>query len=246
MKTALVTGGASGIGQAIVHAFIKAGNQVIAADVSEPESEINGAAYIHGDLSDSASCKQLIQECNQRFGGVDILVNNAGFQHVCPLEEFPLETWQAMQAVMLTAPFLLTQGVWPHMKKNGWGRIINISSIHGLVASLYKSSYITAKHGLIGLTKAAALEGGEHGITVNAICPGYVRTPLVENQIADQSHLLNLSEDKVISDILLKNAAVKRLLSPEDIATMVMYLCSPAADCITGSSLSIDQGWTAQ
>ncbi|WP_067518174.1 3-hydroxybutyrate dehydrogenase [Endozoicomonas ascidiicola] len=246
MKTALVTGGVSGIGRSTAEALRDNGYRVIVADLNEPASPMDEIQFIQADLANTDACQHLINTVNEQHNGIDILVNNAGFQHVCPLEDFPLETWQTMQSVMLTAPFLLTRGVWPAMKAKGWGRIINIASIHGLVASLFKSSYITAKHGLIGFTKASALEGGEFGITANAICPGYVRTPLVERQIADQSRLLNLPEDRVIADVLLKNAAVKRLLTPEDIAAMVIYLCSPAADCVTGSSWSIDQGWTAQ
>ena len=250
MKVVLVTGGASGIGKAITCKFQESGYKPVVVDSSEvlckELADSTGIEYFIADLADPEACRKVVSDCSSQLGGIDILVNNAGFQHVSPIEDFPLEVWQTMQAVMLTAPFLLTQAVWPHMKANGWGRIINIASVHGMVASLYKSSYITAKHGLLGLTKATALEGGEHGITVNAICPGYVRTPLVENQIADQARLLDIPEEKVISDVMLKNATIKKLLSPEDIAEMAKYLCSDAAACVTGSHWTIDQGWTAQ
>ncbi|MRI35194.1 D-beta-hydroxybutyrate dehydrogenase [Endozoicomonas sp. OPT23] len=247
MRTALVTGAASGIGKAIAIQLAQSGYKVLAVDQHViAEAELTHSKSIETatiDLSDFKACRALVKD----FGaGIDVLVNNAGFQHVCAIEDFPLATWQKMQDVMVTAPFVLTQAVWPAMKAKGWGRIINIASVHGLVASLYKSSYITAKHGLIGLTKTLALEGGEHGITANAICPGYVRTPLVESQIADQARLLNIPEEQVISDVMLKNAAIKRLLSADEIAAMALYLCTDAAGCVTGSSWTIDQGWTAQ
>ena len=158
-----------------------------------------------------------------------ILINNAGFQHIDPIEVFPEDTWDKMLAVMLTAPFLLTKYVWGSMKTRGWGRIVNVSSIHGRVASPFKSAYITAKHGLIGLTRTAALEGGEHGITVNAICPAYVRTPLVENQIADQARTRGISTEDVVEQVMLEPAAIKRLITPEEVAALVVYLCSEAA-----------------
>ncbi len=247
MRTALVTGAASGIGRAIAMQLASSGYRVLAVDqhvIIEAElTQQDNVDTATVDLSDFEACQALVKN----FGaGIDVLINNAGFQYVCSIEDFPLEIWQKMQDVMVTAPFVLTQAVWPTMKAKGWGRIINVASVHGLVASLYKSSYITAKHGLIGLTKTTALEGGEHGITVNAICPGYVRTPLVEKQIAVQARLLNIPEEQVISDVMLKNAAIKRLLTPDEVAAMVLYLCTEAAGCVTGSSWTIDQGWTAQ
>ena len=174
------------------------------------------------------------------------MVNNAGFQHIESIETFPPEIWDKMIAVMLTAPFLLTQHVWQAMKANGWGRIINISSIHGRVASPFKSAYVTAKHGLIGFTRSAALEGGAHGITVNAICPGYVQTPLVEEQIADQARTHQLTRDEVLEQVMLAPAAIKRLIRPEEIASLVVYLCSEEAGVITGADWAIDLGWTAR
>ena len=180
------------------------------------------------------------------YGEVHILINNAGFQHIDPIEVFPEDTWDKMLAVMLTAPFLLTKYVWGSMKTHGWGRIVNISSIHGRVASPFKSAYITAKHGLIGLTRTAALEGGEHGITVNAICPAYVRTPLVESQIADQARTRGISIEDVVEQVMLEPAAVKRLITPEEVAALVVYLCSDVAGAITGADWAIDLGWTAR
>jgi 3-hydroxybutyrate dehydrogenase len=174
------------------------------------------------------------------------LVNNAGFQHVSPIEEFPEDTWDKMIAVMLTAPFLLTRYAWPAMKAQRWGRVINIASVHGMVASPFKSAYISAKHGLLGLTRTAALEGGAHGITVNAICPAYVRTPLVDNQIADQARTRGLSPGEVIEKVMLEPAAVKRLIEPEEVADFAAYLCGPTGAVFTGAALTMDLGWTAR
>jgi 3-hydroxybutyrate dehydrogenase len=183
---------------------------------------------------------------NRRHGTVHILVNNAGYQHVSPIEDFPEDQWERMISLMLTAPFLLTRYCWPSMKKQKWGRIINIGSIHALIASPFKVGYIAAKHGLIGITKTAALEGGEHGITVNAICPAYVRTPLVDNQIADQAKANRMSPEEVIQKIMLEPAAVKRLIEPAEVADFAAYLCSDAAGVITGAALTMDLGWTAR
>jgi len=177
---------------------------------------------------------------------VHVLVNNAGYQHVSPIEEFPEEQWERMLALMLTAPFLLTRYCWPAMKKQKWGRIVNIASIHALVASPYKAAYISAKHGLLGLTRTAALEGGEHGITVNAICPAYVRTPLVDSQIADQARANRLSPKDVVETIMLAPAAVKRLIEPAEVADFAAYLCTEPAGVITGAALTMDLGWTAR
>ncbi len=173
-------------------------------------------------------------------------MNNAGFQHISPIEEFPEDVWEKMIAVMLTAPFLLTRYAWPIMKRQRWGRIVNINSVHGLIASPHKAAYVSAKHGLIGFTRTAALEGGEFGITANAICPAYVRTPLVDNQIADQARLKNISPQHVIEKIMLEPAAIKRLIEPSEVADFVAFICSPTGDVITGATLEMDLGWTAR
>jgi 3-hydroxybutyrate dehydrogenase len=181
----------------------------------------------------------------EKFGRVDILVNVAGLQSIHPIEDFPEDTWEYMLDVMLTAPFLLTKYCWPHMKAQNWGRIIHLNSIHGLVASEFKSAYITAKHGLTGLTKVTALEGGPFGITVNSICPAYVKTPLVDKQIAKQAELHGISENEVISKIMLAKASIKKLIEVDDIAETVKFLCSDSASMITGTTITIDGGWTA-
>lgn len=249
-SVAIVTGGASGIGRAVCEALADASYRVVVADIDQAAGEALGAKlgglFVATDLSDSEQCSALVRQTLAHYGRVDVLVNNGGFQHVSPIEDFPEERWNALIAVMLTAPFLLTRAVWPAMKKQGRGRIVNIASIHSQVASLYKVGYISAKHGLIGLTRTAALEGGPHGITVNAISPAYVRTPLVENQVAAQAENLGISEQEVISEVMLKNAAVKRMIEPEEVAQMVLYLCSDGAQCVTGSNWNIDTGWTAQ
>lgn len=180
------------------------------------------------------------------WGGVDVLVNNAGLQHVAPVEEFPEERWEQMIQIMLVGAFRLTRHALPHMYATGWGRIVNVASIHGLVASPYKSAYIAAKHGLIGLTKAVALEAGGRGVTVNAICPSYVRTPLVESQVADQARATGISEERVIGEIMVAPAAIKRLLEPGEVAAYAAFLCSEAASGITGATQVIDCGWTAR
>jgi 3-hydroxybutyrate dehydrogenase len=247
---AIVTGGASGIGRAVCEAFAKDSYRVVVADIDyeagETLAESIDGVFIHVDLSDAVQCKALVQQTVEQFGRVDVLVNNGGFQHVSPIEDFPEDKWNALIAVLLTAPFLLTKAVWPSMKKQGRGRIVNIASAHSQVASLYKAAYISAKHGLIGLTRTAALEGGPVGITVNAISPAYVRTPLVEKQIAAQAENLGIPEEEVLSKVMLKNAAIKRMIEPDEVAQIVLYLCSDKAQCVTGSNWNIDTGWTAQ
>ena len=248
-RIAVVTGAASGIGLAVAQALAAGGDQVVMADVNEAagqqEAEKIGALFVKTDLSQRSGCRQLIDTTIDRFGRVDILISNAGIQHVSPVEDFPEDKWDFMISLMLTAPFLLTKYSWPSMKQNRWGRIIHINSVHGLIASPFKSAYISAKHGVSGLTKTTALEGGPLGITVNSICPAYVRTPLVDNQIADQAKTHGLSENEVIEQIMLKNAAVKRLIEPGEIGDLVTYLCSDKAACFTGSCLTMDCGWTA-
>ena len=248
-RVALVTGTSSGIGAAVVKHFRELGYQVLAVDFNPAGKEVAdaaGAAFFQADLTDPTACREAVNDAVRRFGSVDILVNNAGIQHVSTIEAFPEEKWRQIIDLMLTAPFLLAQAAWPYMRKAQWGRVINIASMHAQVASPGKAAYVSAKHGLIGFTKTAALEGGPQGITANAICPAYVKTPLVDNQIADQAKLNNMDEQEVVEKIMLKNAAVKRLIEPLEVAQMVAYLASDAAGAVTGASWSIDLGWTAQ
>ena len=249
-KVAIVTGAASGIGLACAERLARDGCHVVLADLNadtgaQHARRLNGI-FVEADLSRRESCRKLVDETLRVHGTVHILVNNAGYQHVAPIDEFPEEQWERMLALMLTAPFLLTRYCWPAMKKQKWGRIINIGSIHALIASPFKAGYISAKHGLVGLTRTAALEGGEHGITVNAICPAYVRTPLVDRQIADQAKANRLSPEEVIETIMLAPAAVKRLIEPAEVADFAAYLCSEPAGVITGAALTMDLGWTAR
>ena len=249
-KVAIVTGGASGIGLACAERLAADGMKVVIADVNEKTGSEHakrlGGDFVLADLTKREGCKQLVDAALKKHGTVHVLVNNAGYQHVSPIEDFPEDQWERMIFLMLTAPFLLTRYCWPAMKKQKWGRIVNIGSIHALIASPFKAGYISAKHGLVGLTRTASLEGGEHGITVNAICPAYVRTPLVDGQIADQAKANNMSPAEVIEKIMLAPAAVKRLIEPSEVAGFVAYLCGDAAGTITGSALTMDLGWTAR
>ncbi|MBI1942858.1 MAG: 3-hydroxybutyrate dehydrogenase [Betaproteobacteria bacterium] len=249
-KVAIVTGAASGIGLACAERLAQDGAHLVLCDVNESSGKEQAgrlrASFVAADLSTREGCKNLVAAALRAHGTVHILVNNAGYQHVAPLEDFPEDQWERMLALMLTAPFLLTRYCWPAMKKQQWGRIVNIASIHALVASPFKGGYISAKHGLLGLTRTAALEGGEFGITVNAICPAYVRTPLVDSQIADQARANRMSPEEVIGKIMLAPAAVKRLIEPAEVAGFVAYLCSDAAGVITGAALTMDLGWTAR
>jgi 3-hydroxybutyrate dehydrogenase len=249
-KVAVITGAASGIGLAVSRSMARAGYAVVMADINEAagaaEAKAAGAFFVKTDLSKPADCRRLIELAAAHFGSVDILVNNAGIQHVCPVDEFPEEKWNLILGLMLTAPFLLIKNAWPFMKKNRWGRIININSVHGLRASEFKAAYVSAKHGLTGLTKTCAIEGAPVGITVNDICPGYVRTPLVDGQIDAQAQTHGISREAVVEQVLLKKQALKQLVEPEELADAVLYLCSAAARCLTGVALTIDCGWTAQ
>jgi len=249
-RCAIVTGGASGIGKACVEALIGEGYDVVIADLNE-DSGTELAAHLgcHFTLTNLASresCKNLIDETLKTFGRIDVLVNNGGYQHISPIEDFPEDTWDEMIHILLTAPFLLTRYAWPTMQKQKWGRVINIASVHSEIASPYKSAYVSAKHGLIGLTRTAALEGGEYGITVNALSPAYVRTPLVENQIADQAQTRNITAEEVVQKVMLEPAAIKRLIEPNEVANLVLVMCSDKGSSITGSNWKIDCGWTAK
>ena len=249
-KAAIVTGAASGIGLACAERLAADGMTVVLADLNEKAGAEHarrlGGTFVATDLGKREGCRKLVDATLKAHGTVHVLVNNAGFQHVAPIEEFPEERWEQMISLMLTAPFLLTRYCWPAMKKQKWGRVVNIASIHALIASPFKVGYIAAKHGLVGLTRTAALEGGEHGITVNAICPAYVRTPLVDSQIADQAKANRMSPEEVIEKIMLAPAAVKRLIEPVEVAGFVAYLCGDAAGTITGAALTMDLGWTAR
>ena len=249
-KVAIVTGAASGIGLACAGRLAADGMTVVLADLNEKAGAEHakrlGGSFVAADLGTREGCRRLVDAALKAHGTVHVLVNNAGFQHVAPIEEFPEDRWEQMISLMLTAPFLLTRYCWPAMKRQKWGRVVNIASIHALIASPYKVGYIAAKHGLVGLTRTAALEGGEHGITVNAICPAYVRTPLVDSQIADQAKANRMSPEEVIERIMLAPAAVKRLIEPGEVADFVAYLCGDAAGTITGAALTMDLGWTAR
>jgi 3-hydroxybutyrate dehydrogenase len=241
-RRALITGGASGIGRACAVRLAEAGAAVVVVD-RDAEAAKAVAAEVAGtavavDLSDLDAVDALDL-------AVDILVNNAGLQHVAPLHEFPVDRFSYILRLMLETPFRLVRGALPHMYERGWGRVVNISSVHGLRASPYKSAYVTAKHGLEGLSKVIALEGAEHGVTSNCVNPAYVRTPLVEGQIADQAKAHGLSEDQVVAQVMLAPAAVKRLIEPAEIAEAVAWLCSPSAASVTGTSLVMDGGWSA-
>jgi 3-hydroxybutyrate dehydrogenase len=240
---ALVTGAASGIGAALARRLATDGAKVLAVDrdeagLAELASGVAGVEPVHCDLSDLAAVDALPAD-------VDVLVNNAGLQHVAPIPEFDPDRFSLILRVMLEAPFRLARRALPHMYGRGWGRVINISSVHGLRASPFKSAYVSAKHGLEGLSKVIALEGAEHGVTSNCLDPAYVRTPLVERQIADQARAHGISPGAVIEKVMLEPVAVKRLVEPEEVAELAAVLYGPASASITGSSLSMDGGWTA-
>ncbi|MFI2028275.1 SDR family NAD(P)-dependent oxidoreductase [Streptomyces buecherae] len=271
-RTALVTGAASGIGRACALRLAAAGARVRAVDrdadglaalhaaatqtgtgaesgagaeKAAGAEKVVGAGPLAGELQPHPLDLTDLDAAERAADGVDVLVNNAGLQLVRPLHEFPPEDFATMLTVMLTAPFRLIRGALPHMYAQGWGRVVNISSVHGLRASAYKSAYVAAKHGLEGLSKVTALEGAPHGVTSNCVNPGYVRTPLVERQVADQAATHGIPADRVVTDVLLTRPAIKRMVEPAEVAEAVAYLCAPQSSMITGTSLSLDGGWTA-
>jgi 3-hydroxybutyrate dehydrogenase len=255
-KVAVITGSTSGIGLGVAEALAREGATIVLNGLGDSSAieatrmafaERHGApAYYHGaDLSKADDVGDMIAFANDRAGPVDILVNNAGIQFVSPIEEFPTAKWDAIIAINLSSAFHTIRAVLPAMKSRGYGRIVNIASAHGLVGSPFKSAYAAAKHGVLGLTKVVALEAAETGVTCNAICPGYVWTPLVERQIEDQARAHNISRDKVISDVLLKAQPNKRFATVDEIGAFVAFLASPSAQSITGAALPVDGGWTA-
>ncbi len=256
-KVAVVTGSTSGIGLGIAHSFAEQGIDLllngfgkieeIEALRKSLESEYGiRVRYSPSDMSKPAEIREMIVMAERDLGSVDILVNNAGIQYVAPVDEFPEEKWDAIIAINLSSNFHTIHAALPGMKKRGWGRIINLASVHGLVASPFKSAYVSAKHGVLGLTKAVALELAETDITCNAICPGYVRTPLVENQIEQQAAAHGISREQVIRDVILAAQPKKSFVEVEQLGAMAVFLCSPFGNSTTGASFNIDGGWTAR
>jgi len=249
-KTALVTGSTSGIGLAIAKALAAEGAKLMingfgdAAEIARECDEL-GAVHDGADMSKPAEIERMMKRCADELGGPDIVVNNAGIQHVSPVEDFPTEKWDAIIAINLTAAFHTTRLAVPGMKAKGWGRVINTASAHSLVASPNKSAYVAAKHGVAGFTKTVALETAKDGITVNCISPGYVWTPLVENQIPDTMKARGLTREQVMNDVLLAAQPTKRFVTPEEVAALALFLCREEAKSITGANLSMDGGWTA-
>ncbi len=254
-KVGIVTGGASGIGLSIAEAFAKEEANITIADLDEEGGKrtVEGiqklgreAIFVKTNVTKREDCKRLIDETIKRFGRIDILVNNAGLQHVAPITEFPEDKWDLLIGVMLTGTFLCTKYALPYMIKQKSGRIINMSSIHGLIGVKFKSAYVSAKHGIIGLTKVTALEMAAYGITANAICPTFVRTPLVDKQIDDQAKAHGIPREEVLEKVIYTEAPMKRMLEPEEVAELTVYLASDLARNITGAAIPIDEGWTAQ
>lgn len=243
-RAALVTGAASGIGRAIAERLVADGWQVLSVDL-ETEADGPGEPFA-ADLTTREGNSKAVDAALERFGGLDAVIPNAGFQHVSPVEEFDEDRWDALVALLLTSPFLLARYAWPALRASGDGRIVVVASVHGLVASPYKAGYVSAKHGVLGLVKTLALEGAAVGIRASAVCPGYVRTALVEQQIADQARTHGVPEERVLEDVLLAPQALKRLLEPSEVADAVAYLLGPGGALFTGAPLVMDGGWTAR
>lgn len=256
-KSAIVTGSTSGIGLGIARAFAEVGMNVMlngfgdATEIEQTRTDLEKsfgveAAYSAADMSKADDIVGMVEDARGAFGKVDVLVNNAGIQHVEAIETFPVAKWDAIIAINLSAPFHAMRVVVPEMKARKWGRIINVASVHALVASPFKSAYVAAKHGLAGLTKTVALETAEHGITVNAICPGYVLTPLVEKQIPQTAKARNLTEEQVVRDVLLHAQPTRKFVTVEEISALAIFLCTKAGASITGAAIPVEGGWTAQ
>ena len=243
-EVALVTGAANGIGRAIAERLVTDGWQVLAVDLA-PDAGGPGEPF-PADLTTREGNRAAVDAALERFGRIDAVVPNAGFQHVSPVEKFDEDRWDALVALLLTSPFLLARYAWPALEESGNGRIVVVASVHGLVASPFKAGYVSAKHGVLGLVKTLALEGASVGIRASAVCPGYVRTPLVEQQIADQARAHGLPEERVLEDVLLAPQVLKRMLEPAEVADAVTYLLGPGGSFFTGAPLVMDGGWTAR
>ncbi|WP_322114251.1 3-hydroxybutyrate dehydrogenase [Aquabacterium sp. A7-Y] len=255
--SAIVTGSTSGIGLGIAEALAQAGAKVMlngfgeASQIEQLRARIEAEAgvriaYSAADMAQAEQVRRMVSEAEQQFGTVDILVNNAGIQFIAPVDEFPDEKWSQILAINLTSNFLAIKAALPGMKRRNRGRIVNIASAHGLIASPFKSAYVAAKHGTIGLTKTVALEVAETAITCNAVCPGYVHTPLLEGQIKEQARAHRMSEQQVVKDVILASQPNKRFIQPQELAALVLFLCSDSAASITGAALPMDGGWTAR
>lgn len=254
-RSAIVTGSTSGIGLGIAEAFAKAGFNVMLNGIEKPEQVEAERARLEGygvkvlyspaNMMKPEEIRDMAKKAEEAFGSVDVIVNNAGIQHVAPVDEFPEDKWDAIIAINLSSAFHLAKAVLPGMKKRGWGRVINIASAHGLVASPFKSAYVAAKHGIVGFTKTLALEVAEQGITVNAICPGYVLTPLVEKQIPDTAKARGITEEQVVNDVLLAAQPTKEFVTVEQLGALALFLTSDGAASMTGTALPVDGGWTA-